>query len=92
MENLSTERNAELLRTVAEKNQELELLESQYKESELNREKLRRTVDDKSNQIRLLQEEVDSLRVSGLCFHHLRINNLNSIALGENSFKSSRAE
>lgn len=73
LENLSTERNAELLRTVAEKNQELELLESQYKESELNREKLRRTVDDKSNQIRLLQEEVDSLRVSGLCFHHMRI-------------------
>ncbi len=73
LENLSTERNAELLRTVAEKNQELELLEAQYKESELNREKLRRNVDDKSNQIRLLQEEVDSLRVSGYCFYHMKI-------------------
>jgi hypothetical protein len=89
---------------LAEKCQELELVEAQYKESELNREKLRRSIEDKNAQIRLLQEEVDSLRVSvfistialGLTFSlsfslspFLSLSPFHCHCIGENSNESS---
>ena len=90
MDNLSAEHNADLERLLAEKSQEFELLEAQYKESELNKEKLRRSVDEKTSQIRLLQEEVDSLRVRKIIGLHAY--GFSLFLLGKDSIQGSRTK
>lgn len=66
MEDLFAERSADQVRTIAERDQEIALLDAQQKELEFSREKLRRALEEKSGEWNLAQEEVDTLRVSML--------------------------